>query len=117
MLQGLKKIEDGAKLEGREMNNMREIVSKMENAENLNQTVSSLREELAVVKKQFRDTTNKKIALEAKVNDLKMEITSMINHFEQKDIQKEELNAKIQSLEVQLDQVKEAFKGLEHYYE
>jgi len=51
MLQGLKKIEDGAKLEGREMNNMREIVSKMENAENLNQTVSSLREELAVVKK------------------------------------------------------------------
>jgi hypothetical protein len=43
MMQGIKKIEDGATLEGREIISMREIVNKLENAQVLNQTVASLR--------------------------------------------------------------------------
>jgi regulator of replication initiation timing len=117
LIKGLLKYDKGERVSAAEVAEMRELVIYIGSVEQLNTQLGQSRDEAFQLRREIKDTLNKKSATELKNSELRNEISNLLLRGERKEEEKVALQQRIEQLQTDLASEKDSSKRLEHYYE
>lgn len=78
LIKGLLKYDKGERVSAAEIGEMRELVKFIGNIEQLNTVISQLKDESFALRRELKDTLNKKSAAELKIMELRNDISNLV---------------------------------------